>query len=192
MISGWIRTSILAILAIGLAGTAAAGSPDPATGESRIRVLERPVVFVITADVSWVEPPNRLGLAGGWTVELAEPSAELDDLAVMIANGEVRPLRVIGQRAPDRGNKLITRAEVAILTGNAIAATGRHGRQTASTDAPPAGAPFRHRSSTLKDGDTIEGYLSSFIPDGLRLYVNATTEYDVIVNGDTEFDGLPL
>ena len=50
-------------------------------------------------------------------------------------------------------------------------------------------APIRHRSSALKDDDTIEGILSSFTPDGLRLYVNATTEYDVIVNGDTEFDG---
>ena len=189
MISRLIRISILAILAIGLAGSAAAGSAVSAMGEGQPRALERPVVFVITADVSWVEPPSRLGLAGGWTVELAEPSLDLNDLAVMIASGNAQQVRVIGERTPGRRDKLVRRAEFVIPTMHHITAPGRHGRKTAPTDVQLATVPIRHRSSALKDGDTFEGYLSSFIPDGLTLDVNATTEYDVIVNGETEFDG---
>ncbi len=64
--------------------------------------------------------------------------------------------------------------------------------QTAATNAQTLMAPIRHRSTALKSDETFEGYLSSFIPDGLILYVNATTEYDVIVDGGTEFDGFTV
>ena len=134
MISRLIRTSVLALLAIGLAGPAAAGSAVASTGDNQLRVLERQVAFVVTADVTWVEPPTRLGIAGGWTVELAEPSLDLSDLAVNIANGVPQQVLVIGQRTPGRGDKLVHSGELVLLTGHEATTPGRHGRQTAATE----------------------------------------------------------
>jgi len=186
MISRVRRTAILTLFVIALAWSALAGSDIRPTGQDRLTVTDRPVAFVLTAGVKWIEPPYRLGLEGGWTIELAEPSNELQALAVEVAGGVFPRVRVIGQRIPGRGDRLVHANGLEVLTEPVETPHARDHRQTTTTYEQAAMVQERHRSATTKGDTTLEGNLIAFTPDGLTLDVESTV-YQVMVTPDTEF-----
>jgi len=186
MISRVRRAAIPTLLVVALAGSAFAGSERTRSDQEIGNTTGRPVAVVLTAELTWVDPPYRLGLAGGWTVEFANPSDELQALAVTVAGGASPRVRVIGQRIPGRGDRLLLGNGLEVLIEPEDSLQTRNHQQTAATSARAAIVQARHRTTTIKGDTTLEGTLAAFTPDGLTLDVDSTM-IQVIVTPDTEF-----
>jgi len=92
------RSRLAAVLALALAATALQAGAAAVRGEPRNRTGRAEVTVVVVGAVSWVEPPRRLGLEGGWTVELADAAPWLDELASQVAQGDHPRVKVVGTR----------------------------------------------------------------------------------------------
>lgn len=153
-----------------LTGGGAAADSNRAGGPDSALVPSVPVV--LTAELTWVDPPYRFGLAGGWTVQLAEPMPLLEDRAAGSAATGPITLKVVGRHRPD-GGRLIHAGAVSL-----VRAPGVH-RATAATT----------QSLVASDDDVkLEGPLVELTVDGFTMTDQGAT-FQVIVTPDTELEG---
>ena len=129
-----LNRTTLAILALIL--TATATSAD--AGEAARVAADKSISVVVTGRVNWVEPPLRLGLEGGWTVELPDAASWVEQVSELVAVGEAPLLKGVGTRIAGNEQRLIHAGGVAVLSerspsSQATAAGIRHsGHRTVS------------------------------------------------------------
>ncbi|HSN57458.1 MAG TPA: S8 family serine peptidase [Candidatus Sulfomarinibacteraceae bacterium] len=170
-------TVLLLALALGaVAGSAPAGTGKARTSTDTRALPERPVPVVLTDRLSWVEPPNRIGLDGGWTVELADPLPLLQRLAVDAAAGARPLLRVVGTHRPDGGERVVRAGDLVVLPAATSAALAPRALRV-------AGRHLGEKSET-----ELEGFVLSVAADGFTLDVEGV-EYRVVVTSETELEG---
>jgi hypothetical protein len=180
------RTRLAAVLALAMAATALRADAAAARDERRSRAPAAVVPVVVVGTVSWVEPPRHLGLEGGWTVELADPTPWLDELAARVAAGETPRLKVVGTRQPGGAGRLVRAGGVEVVLD-------------APVDAGAAGTPGSRRAANSRgrgavvpevedDETTVRGFILSFTSDGFEMVAEGSV-YGVVVTDQTELDG---
>ncbi len=186
-----LNRATLAILALIL--TATATSAD--AGEAARVAADKSISVVVTGRVSWVEPPLRLGLDGGWTVELPEAASWVDQVSELVAVGEAPLLKVVGTRIAGNEQRLIRAGGVAVLSerspsSRATAAGIRHsGHRTVSGRRQLDTREGASDPLGIFDGESeVRGVIVEFSAAGFRLDAEGST-FDVVITEDTEFDG---
>ncbi len=188
---GPLNRAALAALAFILAATALpADAGEAARGAANERVS-----VVVTGRVNWVEPPQRLGLDGGWTVELPDSALWIEQASELLAAGEAPLLKVAGTRIAGDEQRLIRAGGVVVLSDNSSssrvmeAGFRRSGQRSASDRRQLDTRVGANDPLVMFDGEfDARGYILSFNVDGFRLDAEGSI-YDVVITEQTEFDG---
>jgi hypothetical protein len=189
-----MRTTLVRLLAVGALATASAAVAAEYERAPRTRV-DRPVSVVVTGAVTWLEPPGRIGIEGGWTVELPESVSWPHDLSALAEGADAPRVKVVGTRVPGTGERVIRAGGFEIVRDphqarNTGARFGR--RAEAGGDWRRPGA-VRSVGRTVAldrsdDDTTLRGYIVEFTAGGFQMIASGSV-FDVVVTAETEFEG---
>jgi|GEM_PF-2409054 len=180
------RSRLAGVLALALAATALHADAAAVRGEPRSRTGRAEVTVVVVGTVSWVEPPQRLGLEGGWTVELADATPWLDELASQVAQGDHPRVKVVGRRTPGSADRLVRAGGVEVVVDASLAgsAAGSPGWRRAEA----AGGRGAVVPEIEDDETTLRGFILGFTTDGFEMVAEGSV-YEVVVTDQTELEG---
>lgn len=188
------RAVWMLLVVAGLLGPVALEAADGSPAQ--LQPAARDVSVVVSGAMTWMEPPQRFGVEGGWTVELPEPASWLDDVAAAPAGGAPPRVKVIGTRSAGTGARLVRAGGVELLVGAEsihVSSTSRRGgpRDRRPTQRAPsimwsAGSPL---AVAVQDDETrLRGYIVELAPDGFAMLAEGGM-YDVVVTSQTELEG---